>query len=220
MTENESVSHPPSPVEISHVRDIRGLTLRGIGTIDPTVAELDTKHVVLSTYVLPGLHRTLKLLPVDSVVLGPVYLSKDKSHFVDTQPAVTGSRVSIRSKLGSFLCEPSRNAVVRELTEELGIWCREDKLIQTAEFVERGKETITFSLNVSDAIAYNPEIHKSKSHIGKDNRSKKVQVVVYGDPVIARKLVNSVTSRRIAKDTSGIGGIRIMNVTDVVNKLA
>lgn len=209
MTDSHSSSH------VSHVRDIRGLI-----TGDSSIAQLDDTLVDLSTYVLPGLSSTLGGLSTDSVVIGPVYLSKDKLHFLDTQPAVTGSRVCTRTKLGSFLCEGARGAVVRELTEELGIWCPEDKLVQTADFVERGKQTITFSLNVSDAVAYNPEIHRSVSPLGKDDRSKKVQVVIHGHSDAALRLVDSVIARRRAKDTSGIGGIRIMNVVDVLKRLA
>jgi hypothetical protein len=218
-----STISPPtiSPPTVSHFRDIRGLTELGAGmSCNSKVATIDETLVNLSTYVLPGLSDTIGALSADHVIIGPVYLSKDKQHFLDTQPAVTGSRICTRTKLGSFLCEGAKDATVRELTEELGIWCTKDKLVETANVVDCKRETITFSLNVSDAVAYNPEIHRSVSPLGKDDRSKKVQVVVYGDLDAALRLVNSVTKRRRAKDTNGIGGIRIMNTVDVLKRIS
>jgi len=192
---SEATGYPFGP---HRMKDIRG-TMAGS-------AECPAGSVVMSTFRLPGLSDAYFGLADDLMSVGPVYVSSRDGRFKDTQHSVTGSCI---------YHEDPVNAAVRELEEELGLHC-DPKFLRLVSKVDDGVRTCwTYLLCAEHAVPYNPYIHTTSTALSRDDKRRKVQIVVAGPESTVVELVDSIVARRAAKDTTHIGGIRIMRVVDV-----
>jgi hypothetical protein len=178
---------------------------------NPTVISKGT-DVLISKHVLPGINEAYHHIEAldnsaELYVMCPIYWDDKHACFCDTQLAVTGA---------VFVGEHDhRVATIRELNEELGISCFPRDLVECSKNAKipgkYARTATTFALDASNA---SPFVSSSISSHGTDDKSTKVQVVVYGTLPQLQCLVTRITDRSHSKDLTGIRGIRLISLDD------
>lgn len=170
---------------------------------------------IISNCFYDGILRTVEEIPRESYVACIVYKDK-RGDIYDTQLCVTGS---VKTD------ETFKHACVRELSEEVGVSCREESLKEccneTFSNINHFKKTVrTFILNAESVVPFSHDTNNPQQPCkGSDNRSNNIQVVVYGTYDRLLELFGNVYERVNAEDTNKIIGVRIMSHWDWKNAM-
>ena len=162
-----------------------------------------TPNFKLSTFLLSGICEILEELikiDKDSYILGIEYTHHD------TQIAITGTEQKY---------ENSKNALVRELEEEVGITTHSSNF--THEIIKKNEtKTIkSYLLHATYAMEYIEHEYDNFDIIKQDVKSKKVQVIVWGTFEELDKLTKTIKKRRQSNETTSIIAINIVRTFDV-----
>lgn len=180
----------------------------------------DTKHmehiqhgtqIVISKCSLSGLDNAYKTTlnncfhEDNYYVVCPVYTSKSTKKMLDTQLSVTGK------------CYKNENdvlATIREIQEELGITTNVNKVRRCGIKKTGLKIETSFVADVSDSRHFDPK-YDIIPH-GKDDKTKKIQVVVCGKIENLLNMYANVFNRPESNDLETIRFVRIMSLKEFI----
>lgn len=168
---------------------------------------LDTP-IEISSAIFPGSREALNFAMEKKCILGPQYSTKKdgKNILVDWQPFVTGSPKKYES---------SRNAALRELAEELGV-CVIDEQNNlnkiTSVIVQRRRYNVLVTTFAVEAIFLHPydstssafsicECEKKNKNFFSDDKSRKVQILVFGSCDDTLKIMKQISDKLPSNDT-------------------
>lgn len=136
-------------------------------------------------------------------VVCPVYVSKTTKKILDTQVTVTGKCHKNEIK---FL------ATIREMQEELGITSEIEKIFNYATKVSTTKTEEFFIADISNSRHFDPK--QDKINLEKDDRSRKIHVVVYGKQENLLQIYTNVLNRPESNDIETIKFVRFLSLKE------
>lgn len=175
--------------------------------------------IKFSKCALHGLNNTYRKIKClynedEYYVVCPVYVSKKSNKILDTQLSVTGK------------CQLEENeicATVREIQEELGITTNPLEIqlcSNTIVFDENNKNNCkkkyrkesSFFVDISNSRPYDPKLDMFIRK--KDNKQKKIQVVVFGKLNNILEMFEKVINRPDSHDIETIRFLRILSLKE------
>lgn len=148
-------------------------------------------------------------LPEDNFVIGITYYDGDK--IADTQYSITGSM--------SFGETHPGDSAQRELREELGVDCDNPRIFASPITNVVGRQTYyTFVIPAIDLRPITETEAQQSGHVGKDDRSRKVQIFVHGSKAEISHLLSSVQFRSKTKTETDIAGVTVIPVKMVTSQ--
>ena len=140
----------------------------------------------------------------DCFVACPVYADPKTGQILDTQLAITGT---------CYKNEDYLPATLRELSEEIGIvLANPNKLRQIKSFSGPKRTEVSYIANISGARCFNSNVDRIIS--GTDDKTKKVQVVVYGTISDLLGLYENIHERPESDDLLTIRYVRFINLKE------
>lgn len=201
---NSNFYYPSFNHELKYESFIFNFSTKTVSPVPPNTI------VEFSSFGLAGLsdsYDNIKKLKniKDVYILCPVYWQKNERK--DTQLAVTGTNI---------IGENYDDCVIREIAEELGVTVSKYYLNYMNTKIDNGnnekKRTIlNYNVNLSYTRPYDPY---DKFYIGKDDFSKKIQVVPFGDLSNLLNLIKKITLRPYSDDIKLIREIRLISLKE------
>lgn len=143
-------------------------------------------------------------------VVCPIYSSKSTKKMLDTQLAVTGK---------CYFNEKETFTAIREIQEELGISCNSNTIklcvMSHSKMSNNGIKTeATFTVDVSDSRHFDPK--KDCVYKGHDDRTRRVQIVVWGKLDNLLNMYTKIFNRPESNDLETIRFVRIVSLLEFV----
>jgi len=163
----------------------------------------DKHKIILSTFLLSGICKTFEYFDyTKSYILGLGYTRND------VQFAITGTEQ---------LNETTHQAIIRELEEEVGITIDETKLTNKIIKETPLRRNSTYLLHASHAKPYNGYADMFVQN--RDDKFRKVQVVIYGSLKEITKLIEMITRRRPSEEQHSIVSLHILEAKTIYRNL-
>lgn len=139
----------------------------------------------------------------DCYIACPVYADPKTGKIQDTQLAVTGT---------CYKDEDYLKAITRELSEEIGIVAQEQNVVKISSMTGQKRTEVSYIVNISGAKCFNSRIDSVST--GTDDKTKKVQIVVYGSIGDLLKLYTTVSERPDSDDLLTIKYVRFVSLKE------
>lgn len=137
-------------------------------------------------------------------VVCPVYYDKKGGKILDTQFSITGT---------CHINEIDMFAVTREITEEIGITiCNKNSMQSIINISDQNRSVKTYFVDITNERAFDSKIDEIYS--GKDDKSKKIQVVVIGEINSLKKIYSNVRDRPLSDDLASIRYVRFISIKE------
>lgn len=175
----------------------------------------DAHDILFSTYMYRGffsmvanvINNTPESEIKDLCVLCPYYAVRD------TQLGVTGKVVNGDPVYSSF----------KELFEEIGIFVNFDNIdLYNRCYDDSNRMINNYAVNISKCDSSGEKVRAATvddermlTKSSKDNYKNKIQILVYGSYVDAKRLLRSINHRTKAFDNKNIIGVRLISLRDV-----
>lgn len=137
-------------------------------------------------------------------VVCPVYSDNVTKKILDTQFSVTGT---------CFNNETELFATKREISEEIGVTvCNNSAIILVSNFFNQKRREYTFIADITNERAFDPKLDSVND--GKDDKSKKIQVIVIGEINNLKRIYSNVYNRPPSDDLETIKHLRFVSLKD------
>lgn len=186
---------------------------RGDSLLPKTVVPKKTK-IINSIYLLEQSKVVIRETDIkqqtddDFWVICPTYFVEGKMS--GCQFSVTGSL----AKNPEGLLESPDDATIREISEEIGITCDKSDLESYGIKYFNGKTIHNFGLRVSNSKPYE-KIDGCISSFTQDDKTKKIQIIMYGTLPEIHTLLECIVFREESIDKANIRGIRVLPFNDI-----
>lgn len=154
---------------------------------------------VISSSVFPGIKEAIQKARRFHTSLSDIYIACPtywrNGDISDTQIGVTGK---------CHIDENYKTATIRELSEELGLFGDSENLIFVTKTDIKGEACETYIMDAINLETYDPTKHVLST--AEDDRTKKCQVIVFGNKDILLKLIKQI-KHRYANDQATINEI-------------
>jgi len=175
----------------------------------------NTTTLEFSNHFLAGIENVVPEMPDDAYIICPTYLDRrDKISLSDTQISFTG-------KLKYD--EQNIHGMIRELAEESGLDARQNIKMKPLTiqngFIDNGKDGIhyhasTYMINVNNLV---PLLYTKTHARSKDDKTRRVQSVLYGSFDEVRGLLGEIKFRGDKLCNDNIGSLRAISAHDFKN---
>lgn len=139
-------------------------------------------------------------------VVCPVYIDKESGKILDTQLAVTGT---------CYYNEDEYITVSREVSEEVGLFC-DKSIIHQIVISENNNKTkrkeCTFICDITNATYFDKNINIFTQGI--DDKTKKIQVVLFGKIDNLLEIYKNVKNRPLSNDFDTIRYVRFISMKE------
>jgi len=149
-----------------------------------------------------ALHDLYKNQLNEYYVVCPVYINKQTKEMLDCQLSITGK---------CHIKEHEKQAVIREIQEEIGITCEQENVVKIETTSIYRKEKL-FMVNVTKSRKFDP--NNDIVHTGNDDKHKKIQAVIYGKIYDLLKIYMDVFERPESDDIETIRYIRLISLAE------
>lgn len=137
-------------------------------------------------------------------VVCPVYCDPKSGKLLDTQFSVTGT------------CYKGENEILaakRELSEEIGVKIvKQSDIKLISEHIGQKRVETTYFTDISNARAFDAKLDIFSD--GKDDKSKKIQIIVVGDLANLKRIYSTVYERPPSDDLQTIRHVRFISLKE------
>jgi len=141
----------------------------------------------------------------DIYIVCPLYNDVTTNKLLDTQLSITGT---------CYVDENMMDTSIREVAEEIGIIIDKDKVeeIETKTNINRSESTYIIDIQNSKSF----DINKNNFECGVDDKSRKIQIIVYGKLNDLIKTYEKVNNRPLSKESDTIKHLRFIPLKEFI----